>query len=320
MKIPTRFGVTMTILLASLAVLDSLLAIGARASGCIEWTTVRFYGALFVPIYLLCRWLKMPKAGRACVLAAWAVLATQVITVLIQLAGRSPSLLVDQNLARMDQFLHFSTGAMAQWAAFHPAMGGTLAVTYHAAAPLLLASILIPPFLGNDQDSERYILSITIAAILTAMLFALWPATGPWTVFGFAPTADQVAVQRYLALLKSSAPVRLNFRDAGVVSFPSFHVVLAVLSAIALWRLRRVRCVLIALTAGICLSTLTTGWHYLIDVIGALPVIVISHALATQLLCPARIPIAELRIPIRSSNAFPACTSTESRVGRRQPL
>jgi membrane-associated phospholipid phosphatase len=239
--------------------------------------------------------LDWPKASRACVLAIWAVLTTNIVSVLIQLAGRSPSLLKDHTLAGMDGVLHFSTGAMVHWAAFHPVIGGVLAMIYGTTEPLMLACILIPPYFGNEQDSQRYILSITIAAILTATLFALWPATGPWTVLGFAPTADQVAVQKYLTLLKSSAPIRLNFRDAGVVSFPSFHVVLAALSAIALWRLRRPRCILIALTAGTCLSTLTTGWHYLTDVIGAVPVVLISHSLATRLLSPASLPIAGLR-------------------------
>ncbi|MGB8769362.1 MAG: phosphatase PAP2 family protein [Candidatus Korobacteraceae bacterium] len=296
MKIELRFNVTMTVILASLAALDSLLAVRTLASGCMTGRVCAAVALFFVPLYGLCRWLDLPKGRHACVLVAWTLLTKHLLSLLVQVAGRSPALLVDRRFASMDAVLHFSTGAMVRWAGLHPAIGGTLAAIYGTAAPLILACILIPPFFGNEKDSERYILSITIAAILTASLFALWPATGPWTVFGFAPTAHQVAVQKYLTLLKSGAPVRLNFRDAGVVSFPSFHVVLAVLSAIALWRLRRLRCILIALTAGICLSTLTTGWHYLIDVIGALPVIVISHVLATRLLYPASIPIAGLRI------------------------
>jgi membrane-associated phospholipid phosphatase len=209
------------------------------------------------------------------------VITTNVLTILILLAGRSSAPLIDGNLARIDAALHFSTGAVVQWIAVFPKMRMAFSIVYQAVMPLILLSVFVPPLCGREKESQRYILSIMIAAIITAVAFALWPAAGPWTVFGFTPTQDQADVQTYLvSVLKSSAPAHVDFRTMGVVSFPSFHVVLALLSAIALWNVRQIRYVVVVIAAGICISTLTTGWHYLVDVVGGVAVVLASHAIA----------------------------------------
>ena len=67
------------------------------------------------------------------------------------------------------------------------------------------------------------------------------------------------------------------------MSFPSFHVALAILAAIALSSIRRLRIWVWGLTALICVSTLTTGWHYAIDVLGGLVLAPISLLVADVL-------------------------------------
>ncbi len=78
---------------------------------------------------------------------------------------------------------------------------------------------------------------------------------------------------------------------AGVVAFPSFHVILAVLSVIALWNLRWLRWPAFAFGTAICISTMTTGWHYAIDVIGGLAVTYLVYILARLVLRPVPAPL-----------------------------
>jgi membrane-associated phospholipid phosphatase len=62
----------------------------------------------------------------------------------------------------------------------------------------------------------------------------------------------------------------------GVVCFPSFHVIWAILCAAALWTYKPLR-VPVALVYGlIILSTMTTGWHYFIDVVAGAVVALLS--------------------------------------------
>ncbi len=77
-----------------------------------------------------------------------------------------------------------------------------------------------------------------------------------------------------------------RLKDAGVVAFPSFHVVLAILSVVALWRIRGVKWFALIIGILICVSTITTGWHYGIDVIAGLAVVLLAQLVANRLVEP----------------------------------
>ncbi len=70
--------------------------------------------------------------------------------------------------------------------------------------------------------------------------------------------------------------------EGSVVAVPSFQVVLAVLSVVALWNVRWARWFAFVLGTLICVSTITTSWHYLFDVIGGLALIYPEQALAKR--------------------------------------
>jgi membrane-associated phospholipid phosphatase len=233
--------------------------------------------------YCYCRWRGMTKLEDISQLFAWSLLVIPAISFLIPVAGRSPYPLVDTALARIDADIHFQTVAVVHWVSHHPVLRRTLAIAYLTLPPLILASLLVPPLCGRAVDSRRYVLAVLIAAVMTAALFAFWPAAGPWTMEGFAPTKSQAAIVDSLALLKSGQPLPEGAKSA-VVAFPSFHIILAVLSLIALWNVRWARWFVFSLCILICVSTISTGWHYLIDVIGGLAVTYLAQTIANAAL------------------------------------
>jgi membrane-associated phospholipid phosphatase len=285
-KLRSRFNLLMAVLISGVFVADLVLTnLKQLSGGFSQIPNLCFSITMLVILHLYSKWRSLPRFQHVCMLAVWAVIITNVLTILILLAGRSSAPLIDGNLARIDAALHFSTGSVVQKIALFPKLQTAFSILYQALTPLILLSVFVPPLCGREKESQRYVLSIMIAAIITAAAFALWPAAGPWMVFGFTPTRDQADVQTYLvSVLKSSAPAQVDSRSIGVVSFPSFHVVLALLSAIALWNVRRIRYVVVVIAAGICISTLTTGWHYLIDVVGGVTVVLASHALAVWMM------------------------------------
>jgi PAP2 superfamily protein len=232
----------MAVLVSGVLAADMALARLTHLSGGFGAITDVSLAALgLAAVYLYAGWSAQPRFQQVCVLALWAVAITNVVTILILLAGRTAAPLADGSLAHIDAALHFSTGAVVCWVAGFPGLRLALYLSYQAVAPLILAALFVPALCGRERDSQRYLLSILIAAVITAAAFATWPAAGPWTQGGFAPSQDQAEVQAYLTVLKSAAPARVDFRSIGIVSFPSFHVVLALLSAIVLWRVRRIR-------------------------------------------------------------------------------
>ncbi len=235
---------------------------------------------LLIAINLYCRWRRLDRFIEFTTLLIWAVIGTRLIGPLVIIAGRTHSALVDPALLRLDTSLHFSTGAVVRAIAHLPALRLTLAISYNLWLPLGLAALLIPTICGRTGDSRRYVLSLAIAALITTALFAIWPAVGPWRTEGFAASRQQAGVESYLSLLKSEGPVEISPEGGGIVAFPSFHVALALLSAIGLWGVRRLRWFAMGVALLICLSTVTTGWHYLTDVLGGLAVTAAACALA----------------------------------------
>ncbi|MGA8110661.1 MAG: phosphatase PAP2 family protein [Acidobacteriaceae bacterium] len=235
---------------------------------------------LIAALVAYCRWRPLPRLVESCTLALWTAFLANALSVLIQIAGRSPRPLIDAQLARMDGRLHFQTAAVVRFAAHLPSLSIALGMVYELVGAFILAAVLLLPFLGYAEAARRYVMSAAFGIVIAAIVFAFWPAAGPWTTEAFRPNPFQADVTAYLALLKSHAPVALDMKRAAIVAFPSIHVLLALLSAVALSSIRRLRIVIWILAIAMCFSTLTTGWHYLMDVFGGIGLTVIAVALA----------------------------------------
>jgi membrane-associated phospholipid phosphatase len=270
----------MGILLAVLLLADIVLARAMHLSGWSVFFDIWFGVLLLFICWFFCLLRPLPRLIDSVELSIWAVLLNNVLSALILIAGRSPRPLVDRELCMIDGKMHFSTAFFVHLAAHSLAAQIVSVLSYPAIYPLVLVALLALPFFGYTHAARRFVLGTTVSVMLTAALFALWPAAGPWVTENIAPTKEQIDITAYLIHLKSNAPLEVNLQDAAIISFPSFHVALAILSAVALGSFRRLRLWMGILTVLVCLSTITTGWHYGIDVLGGLAVAAVSIALA----------------------------------------
>lgn len=300
-RIGSRFNVTMAIILATLTLAEILLArrvhLGATGQLLGAWPGF----LLVVGSLVYCKRRPLPRLIDPCELIVWAVLSSNVLALMIQLAARSPYPLVDTQLAALDHSMHFETASIVALVSRLPIVQEMLALAYAAIPLLVFAAILIPPFFGQRLASRRYILSVIVTTVFTSILFALWPACGPWASEGFRPSAEQAAITTRLLLLKSAPIANLDLEHTAIVSFPSFHVVLAILSAIALNGVPRIRLFVWVLALLTCVSTITTGWHYGFDLLGGLAVTASGWSIARLVLSleiePGTVPRFEVSPP-----------------------
>jgi membrane-associated phospholipid phosphatase len=145
----------------------------------------------------------------------------------------------------------------------------------------LPAAMFAPAIFGRWMPAREFLIANVVAMILGIAAFAFLPAIGPWYGYHIPPHPDQTWCQAQLLLMR--APGKYIAEEVGVVCFPSFHVIWAIFCARALWTFRYFR-VPVCLFAGmICLSTLTTGWHYFSDVLGGIAVACISIRIAASI-------------------------------------
>ena len=213
----------------------------------------------------------------------WALLIRMIIPILVQVGARLRMPLQDSFFGRADEHLGVSVPAIMAWANHHW-LGSVLNRSYAWVVILLPLSVLLPVLAGKLKYAKEFLVANLISFAIGIPLFALLPAIGPWQYFHFPPSQAQSAFcELPLLAMRLPGAYVLGSQEAGVVCFPSFHVAWAIFFAAALWGFRWLR-IPVALVSGmVILSTMTTGWHYFVDVLGGLALAVISIVLAKRL-------------------------------------
>lgn len=282
----SRFHAFMGGIVALLITADLLLARVVHYSGGASTIaalplTLAFVASGALPLIVICRE-RYPQWFRTSLdlwsTAIWTLAVWILIGPLVQIAARSPFPLVDATLARIDGQM-LQTGTVVRWLHDFPSLYIALQFVYRLLWPFAVTALFLPTLRGHARDVRCYLVAGSISLLITLSLFAFWPAAGPWMVEPLTPGKLQASVGAYLSALKSQvAPAGPELEE--IVAFPSFHTVLAILSAAALWRIRKLRVFSVGLAVAICISTVTTGWHYVADVIAGIAVAAFSQSLA----------------------------------------
>lgn len=200
------------------------------------------------------------------------------VVVAARLGARVP--LYDSSLAILDQKMGVRVPGIVQWTSHHW-IGHLADRSYSLLGWMLAISILVPIFGGKVSSAKRFLIANVWAFAIGIPLFALFPAVGPWYGYHLTPDRGQAACEAAFFAMRASGPY--VFRgNAGVICFPSFHVIWAILCAQALWAFRYLRIPAAILAALIIASTLTTGWHYFCDVLAGMLIAGISILIAMR--------------------------------------
>ena len=163
------------------------------------------------------------------------------------------------------------------WTSAHLCIGAILNHSYSLLFLLLPVAAVLPAVMGY-RSAKRFLIANTIAFVVALPMFALLPAIGPWVGFHTAGSAAQSACEASIMAIRSGHPAA----GAGIVCFPSFHVIWAVLSAAALWPMKPLRIPATVVATLIVISTVTTGWHYVVDSLAGMILAAITLACADR--------------------------------------
>lgn len=234
------------------------------------------------------RFRKVPKFVWTASAMAQLVLFTSCYTVLMYTVASTARPLVDESLIQADKWFGFEVPQAMAWANAHPSARLCLQYAYNTLLPQTGLIVVILGFLGDRRPLETFMLRFMFATLFALALFFAYPAEGPFSTYGYAPSHSQVRYLEHFDALRLGERTLVTWRGAeGLITFPSFHTTWAILLALAL----RHRPIIFAFSAllniAVVAATLTTGWHYVSDVvagilIGAM-VIGLVHCLAPWL-------------------------------------
>jgi membrane-associated phospholipid phosphatase len=152
-------------------------------------------------------------------------------------------------------------------------------------------ALIIPAALGQKDKSNNLLMAIALSAMVSLVILPFIQAIGPWVYYKqVVASHHQQEATSFLQALKSGKPAVFDLGHIKpLVALPSWHTIMAVLAAVALARVRGVRWLAAIWAAAVAASTVTTGWHYLVDVLAGILLAYLAAFAARSIVCRLRL-------------------------------
>jgi len=198
---------------------------------------------------------------------------------------------IDTILAKADIALGFDWPGMMRAMANHPGLLKLLNLAYGVLLPEISLAVVVLRTMGLIGPLYRFVLAVAIGALICFFIWTLFPAFGAMSVYHFDPTlaarlgvpVDGAYGDALIRMLRDGPGPIAPDNVKGLIGFPSYHAVLALL---LIWHLRRVpwlRWPLLVLNLIVIFATPIEGGHHWVDVFAAVPVTALSILLAQKM-------------------------------------
>lgn len=216
-----------------------------------------------------------PKLRAMALSSAYLAAFTTAVAVLHYLTATLAPPLADPALARVEAALGFDWPAWLSVLAAHPDLSHGLALAYHSSGPQVGLVVIALSAVSRISRLWTYARLFSLALLAAVLLSAVWPAVGPYAFYrpqvypaGHLETVGALWHLDALQALREGTMATIALSEIrGLVTFPSFHAALAVLTAWALAPVPVIGPLAILLNAAIIVATLGAGGHYLPDVV-----------------------------------------------------
>lgn len=186
---------------------------------------------------------------------------------------------IDATLAAMDHALGFDWPSAVAAMIPHPLINAALFFAYNAVLPEIALVMVMLALTDQVERVYRFCLAVALGALLAIAIWTVFTACGTQALYTLSP---QVAARVHLAvegeygavlnrLLRGDPGYITPSELRGLIAFPSYHGMLAL---IVIWYGRNLRWAfwpLLVLNSLVLLATPIQGGHHLVDVLAAFP-------------------------------------------------
>lgn len=219
------------------------------------------------------------------------ILPTSGLTLSYLLAS-IPIPLNDDTLVKIDNFFGFDWLTYIGWLNEHPQIAKVLTFAYDSMVMQISLVMLVLCFANRVDQAQRFVGGLILTSFITIVLAAIFPALGTYTHYNInledyhnlKPAAAYLHKEGLLGLRDGTLHT-IGINMQGIVTFPSFHTVIAVLIIYACWPVPYLRWLVAAWNVLMVISTMGDGGHYLSDVMGGIMVALVA-IFAMQKLLP----------------------------------
>lgn len=187
--------------------------------------------------------------------------------------------LMDAQFAAIDAAMGFHWLSFLDFLNGYPWLAKVLVLAYHTTGLMVVGVCICLSFLRREQRVFEFLALLALASLVTGILMTLFPAAGAYAWFQPAPEryssfTTQAGMWHHaelMALRSGETFVYLAAKNSGLVTFPSFHTVMGILTTYAMRQVRFLFPLVAAVNACMIAATMPEGGHHFIDVVaGAL--------------------------------------------------
>jgi hypothetical protein len=265
------------------------------AIGILDWTWSRRIGlgivgwtpaviAVTFCLFINAFYSHVRPAPRLAELAAYGALwigFTSLGCILTYLAASVARPFADSAFIAFDTKLGFDWVDWANFVHRDSALRDALLASYGSLMPQISGSLVLFSLARVSGRNEELLMNALLALLLTSMVSAMLPALGPWVQFSYGGTqsADTLYVADVLNLRSGGAATFTLARMQGIICFPSYHTVLAILLVYAHRGLHWSLPPVVTINGLMLLSIPSEGGHYLADMFAGSGVAVVTIAI-----------------------------------------
>lgn len=268
----------LTYVLIALQVVFLLLVLASGAFALDPALVRACFGESALVVLFACavRWLRFERIATMIEIAVLLIVVGTLTTVNSLILASLELPLADAVLARIDRVAFgFDRDMLAMWLSGQPEFMRVSNWIYHSTAlsTLLLFAALL--WRCGTRAAWRVLAALQIASLICLCLFALVPAFGtPPYAYSFEGVLTALRDGSLRTITQSSL--------TGVVTFPSMHAAGGLLLAWGFVRTGRLAMPFVALNILMIGSAITSGGHYLIDVIAGMLVAIAAIRLSSR--------------------------------------
>ncbi len=224
------------------------------------------------------------RISETCFVMFWTVAVTNILNLPMFVVARLKLPFQDSQLVAFDQWLGLELPQVLALQQSYPTTFTFIASCYNLLLPLLVVAVTLPTFLGRGRGVREFFIALFVSGTIGLILFYLFPAEGVHQRYGVPPSASQALFLETLYAVRSeqSYALDISFR-AGLVYFPSFHTILAILSVFALRQVPLLFALAAPVGALVVLSTVATANHYPCDTLVGVVIAVLSCLVAMKI-------------------------------------
>lgn len=235
-------------------------------------------------------------------------LAMGVIAIFTNAVQLTPFAPIDKQILDFERFIHIDMTKIIAWTAGHRWLQYILVQIYDSLPYQMVIFPLALALSGKFARLDEYFFLLLSSALTGFTFYFFLPTTAPASIIS-SPFFSQEQYATGLKFMEIHHYQLPSTTEGGLIALPSFHVIWAwfCIYIVRCWTF--VFALILPVNILLMISCVLLGWHYPVDIAGALLVILISHAFANK--------FGRLGLPTAFSPPLPAgihesdCTALE---------